>query len=75
VYTTRQDRAADYRRQAEEARSAATMVSLSDAKHQLLEIAHLLEELAEIEEHEARKSLRSKPSAGGAISHTTPYRT
>jgi hypothetical protein len=51
------------------------MVSLSDAKHQLLEIAHLLEELAEIEEHEARKSLRSKPSTGGAISHTTPYRT
>ena len=47
--------AADYRRQAEEARSAATMVSLSDAKHQLLEIAHLFEELAEIEEPEARK--------------------
>jgi hypothetical protein len=31
------------------------MVSLSDAKHQLLEIAHLLEELAEIEERETRK--------------------
>ena len=55
MYITRQDRAADYRRQAEEARSAATMVSLNDAKHQLLEIAHLLEELAGIEECEARK--------------------
>ena len=59
MYVARQDRASDYHRQAEEARSTADMVSLSEAKHQLLEIAHLLEELAEVEEHEERRKVAS----------------
>jgi hypothetical protein len=56
MYVPRQDRAADYRRQAEEARAMAKWISLNDTKHQLLEVAAKhLEALAEIEEREARK--------------------
>jgi hypothetical protein len=56
VYVPRQDRAADYRRQAKEARAMAKWISLNDTKHHLLEVAAKhLEALAEIEEREARK--------------------
>jgi hypothetical protein len=55
VYIARQDRAADYRRQAEEARAMAQLISLNDAKDQLLEIAKHLEMMADLKEREARK--------------------
>jgi hypothetical protein len=55
VYIARQDRAADYRRQAADARAMATWISPADPKHQLLEVARHLEALAELEEREARK--------------------
>jgi hypothetical protein len=56
LYIARQDRAADYRRQAQEARAMAHWMSLNNTKHQqLLGVAKHLEALADLEEREARK--------------------
>jgi hypothetical protein len=56
VYVPRFERAADYRRQAEDARGMANWISLDNAKQQLLAVARHLEAMAEIEEREARKT-------------------
>jgi predicted esterase YcpF (UPF0227 family) len=56
LYIARQDRAADYRRQAQEARAMANWMSPDDTKHQLLGVARHLEALADLEEREARKA-------------------
>jgi len=60
LYIARQDRAADYRRQAEEARVMAKWPSLNESKGLLLEIAEHLDEMAKLEEREARKLMSSK---------------
>ncbi|KLK90854.1 hypothetical protein AA309_23320 [Microvirga vignae] len=50
------DKAAEYRRQANDARATAKWISLLDVKHQLLEMARHLDVLAEIEEQKARQT-------------------
>ena len=55
MYIARQDRAADYRRQAQEARAMANWMSPDDTKHQLVGVAKHLDALADLEEREARK--------------------
>ncbi|MXQ12410.1 hypothetical protein [Microvirga makkahensis] len=55
LYIARQDRATDYRRQAQEARAMANWMSPDDIKHQLLGVAKHLEALADLEERHARK--------------------
>jgi len=55
LYIARQDRAADYRRQAEEARVMAKWPSLNESEGLLLEIAEHLDDLAKLEEREAKK--------------------
>jgi hypothetical protein len=49
------DQAADYRRRAEEARTMARLISLTDTKTHLLEAARHLEVLAQIEEEKVRQ--------------------
>ena len=54
MYFPGHDKAAEYRRQAEEARNLARQVSINDARRQLLETAMHLEALAEEEERRVR---------------------
>jgi hypothetical protein len=55
MYSPRYDKAAEYRRQAREARTLASQISINDARSQLLETATHLEALAEEEERKTRK--------------------
>jgi hypothetical protein len=57
VYVPRFERAADYRRQAQDARAIANWITLNDARQQLVALSQHLEALAEIEEREARKTV------------------
>jgi hypothetical protein len=52
---TQLNRAAEYRRQAQQARAVAAWISLQDVRQQLLETARDLEVLAEGEERRARE--------------------
>jgi hypothetical protein len=54
MYSPRYDKAAEYRRQAQEVRDLARQISINDARTQLLETAMHLEALAEEEERQAR---------------------
>jgi len=53
VYSPRHDKAAEYRRQAQEVRDLARQISINDARRQLLATAMHLEALAEEEERRA----------------------
>ena len=53
----RLDKAAEYRRQAREARAMAEWIRLNEAKHQYLELARHLEARAEIEEQAAQETV------------------
>ena len=55
MLVTQLNRAAEYRRQAQQARAVAAWISLQDVRQQLLETARDLEVLAEGEERRARE--------------------
>ena len=58
------NKAAEYRQQAENIRSIARQISLSDTKNQLLDAAQYLEVLAEEEERKARQAAsRTEPKS------------
>ena len=56
MYSPRYDKAAEYRRQAQEVREIACQISINDARRQLLETAKHLEALAEEEERRVRET-------------------
>jgi hypothetical protein len=56
VFVPPHDKAAEYRRRAQEARDLAQQISLKDVKRHLLETAKNLEILAEAEERRAREA-------------------
>ena len=57
MLVTQLNRAAEYRRQAQQARAVAAWISLQDVRQQLLETARHLETLAEDEERRAREMM------------------
>jgi hypothetical protein len=61
MFVDRLDKPAEYRRQAQETRTVAKWISLTDVKRQLLELAKDLEARAEMEEREPQKAVRLEP--------------
>jgi hypothetical protein len=55
LYSPRHDKAAEYRRQAQEVRDLVRQISINDARRQLLETAMHLEALAEEEERRVQE--------------------
>lgn len=55
MHSPRHDKAAEYRRQAQEVREIARRISINDASRQLLGTARHLEALAEEEERRVRE--------------------
>ncbi len=64
MFISRLDKAAEYRRQAQQARAVAAWISLNDVRQQLLETARHLEVLAEEEETGAREASLNPPCIG-----------
>ncbi len=65
MLVTQLNRAAEYRRQAQQARAVAAWISLQDVRQQLLETARDLEVLAEGEERRAREMRLPQSKASG----------
>nr|WP_134499659.1 hypothetical protein [Microvirga pakistanensis] len=64
------DKAAEYRRLAEEARAMAKQVSIQDARDKLLATARQFETLADIEDRGLRRTAPSKASNRRAVPRT-----
>ncbi|MCB8822866.1 hypothetical protein LJD17_20255 [Microvirga rosea] len=66
MYSPRYDKAAEYRRLAEESRTLARQISINDARRQLLETAKHLELLAQEEERRMQMA-GSKPEPKSSV--------
>src|SRR3712207_9487154 len=73
MYIPSHDRAAEYRRLAEEARTMARQISIQDGRAKLLETARHFETLADLEERGVRQTIPvqgSKPERQSAQHHS-----